>query len=85
MPIVFRFGNLKFFFYSNEGNPREPIHIHVRGPSGEAKIWMAPAIGVAESKGFNPRELADIIRQVMKNKSAIERAWHEHFSDEGPF
>jgi hypothetical protein len=25
MPIVFKQGNLKFFFYSNEGDPREPM------------------------------------------------------------
>ncbi len=30
MPVVFRSGDLTFFFYSNEGNPREPVHIHVR-------------------------------------------------------
>lgn len=81
MPVVFRFGSLKFFFYSNEGNPREPIHIHIRGPSGEAKIWLEPAIGIAASRGFNRSELADIIREVAKNRSAIERVWHEHFSN----
>jgi hypothetical protein len=81
MPVVFRFGNLKFFFYSNEGNPREPIHIHIRGPSGEAKVWLEPAISIAASRGFNRSELADIIREVAKNRSAIERAWHEHFSN----
>lgn len=81
MPVVFRSGSLKFFFYSNEGDPREPLHIHVRGPNGEAKVWLLPAIGIADSKGFNPRELADIIREVAKNKPAIERAWHEHFSN----
>ena len=30
MPIVFRYHGYKFFFYSNEGDPREPVHIHVR-------------------------------------------------------
>ncbi|MBB3390238.1 hypothetical protein FHT82_003001 [Rhizobium sp. BK275] len=40
---------------------------------------MKPAIGIADSKGFNPRELAVIIREVIKNQSAIERAWDEHF------
>lgn len=79
MPLVFTLGNLKFFFYSNEGDPREPVHIHVRGPNGEAKVWIQPAIGIADSKGFNPRELAVIIREVIKNQSAIERAWDEHF------
>jgi len=30
MPVVFRWKNFKFFFFSNEGDPREPPHIHVR-------------------------------------------------------
>jgi len=81
MPVVFKSGNLKFFFYSNESNPREPMHIHVRGPDGEAELWTEPAIGFADSKGFNPRELAVIIREVIKNRPAIERAWHEHFGN----
>jgi hypothetical protein len=25
----FRFGGFRFFFYSNEGDPWEPVHIHV--------------------------------------------------------
>ncbi|NLS04417.1 DUF4160 domain-containing protein [Rhizobium sp. P32RR-XVIII] len=81
MPVVFRHGSLKFFFYSNEGDPREPMHIHVRGPNGEAKVWIEPVVSLMDSKDFSRRELADIIRQVIKNRTAIERAWHEHFGN----
>jgi Domain of unknown function (DUF4160) len=81
MPVVFRLGKLTFFFYSNEGNPREPMHIHVRGPETEAKIWITPAVEIADSKGFNRRELAVILGHVAKHKADIERAWHEHFSN----
>ena len=79
MPTVFRHGNWKFFFYSNEGDPREPMHIHVRSPDAEAKIWLEPGVGLAYSKGFDRRELRIIIELVVKNQTAIERAWHEHF------
>ncbi|HEV2186164.1 MAG TPA: DUF4160 domain-containing protein [Stellaceae bacterium] len=40
MPTVFRDGNLRFFFYSDEGAPREPPHIHVRGGGCEVKLWL---------------------------------------------
>jgi hypothetical protein len=40
MPVVFRYKGFRFFFYSNEGNPREPVHIHARGEGGEAKFWL---------------------------------------------
>ncbi|WP_244939879.1 DUF4160 domain-containing protein [Leptospira adleri] len=30
MPKVFEKNGFKFFFFANEGNPREPTHIHIR-------------------------------------------------------
>ncbi|WP_248843036.1 DUF4160 domain-containing protein [Comamonas thiooxydans] len=29
MPVILRYQGFKLFFYSNEGNPLEPAHIHV--------------------------------------------------------
>ncbi len=81
MPVVFRHRSLTFFFYSNECNPREPVHIHVRGSGASAKIWLEPAIGVAESTGFNRGQLTVIIRLVIENRSRIRKAWHEHFGN----
>ena len=28
MLVVFRFNGIRFHFFSNEGDPREPLHIH---------------------------------------------------------
>lgn len=36
MPTVFRDGGFRFFFYSNEGDPREPVHVHVERSGMEA-------------------------------------------------
>ncbi|MEH6691472.1 MAG: DUF4160 domain-containing protein [Pseudorhizobium pelagicum] len=81
MPVILRSGAFKFFFYSNEGSPREPLHVHVRSSGANAKIWLEPAIGVADSEGFNRKELSAIIRLVIENHSLIKKAWHEHFGD----
>ncbi len=40
MPVVFRYKGFRYFFYSNEGSPREPVHVHVRAGSGEAKLRL---------------------------------------------
>ena len=40
MPVVFRERGFRFFFYSNEGPPREPVHIHVERDYMEAKFWL---------------------------------------------
>ncbi len=52
MPVVFRDSGLRYYFFSNEGIPREPRHIHVKGSGKDAKIWLEPEIAVAESYGF---------------------------------
>ncbi|RAI38998.1 DUF4160 domain-containing protein [Rhodoplanes roseus] len=84
MPVVFRHGGLRYFFFSNEGLPREPPHVHVNGRGCDAKVWLAPETAIADSSGFNARELADILRVVTENRAAILRAWHEHFGNGGP-
>ena len=79
MPVVFRHRGFKFFFYSNEGTPREPIHIHVEKAEVEAKFWLYPEVRVAYNDGYDARTLREVIEIVEVNMSLIERAWDEHF------
>ena len=81
MPIVFRESGLRYFFFSNEGAPREAPHIHVKGGGRDAKIWLKPDVAIAESYGFNSGELARILRIVLNRRDVIMRAWHEHFGN----
>ena len=80
MPVVFRSDGYRLFFFSNEGDPREPPHVHVRRGGDEAKIWLDPEVAVAVSYGFNASELNALMRIVREARSQILRAWHEHFS-----
>ena len=80
MPVVLRYKGFRFFFYSNEGSPREPVHVHVRGEGGEAKFWLHPDVRVADSEGFDARRLHELTRVVEDNAILIEGAWHEHFA-----
>ncbi len=36
MPTVFRQDGYRFFFYSNEGDPRAPQHLHIMAGKGGA-------------------------------------------------
>ena len=80
MPVVFRYRSFRFFFYSNEGNPPEGMHIHERNGDGEAKFWLAPSVYLADSDGFDARTLRELRGLVDENKELIERAWNEHFT-----
>ena len=53
---MFRHRGARFFFVSNEGSPREPVHVHVLKGEAEAKFWLHPEVAVAESFGFTRRE-----------------------------
>jgi hypothetical protein len=54
MPVVFRHDGYRFHFFSNEGDPREPPHIHVTKDRPTAKFWLRPEVNVAYNKGFRP-------------------------------
>jgi hypothetical protein len=84
MPVVFRESGLRYFFYSNEGMPREPRHVHVKGRGCDAKIWLEPEIFIAESYGFNARELSAILRTIANRRDLILKAWHDHFGNGSP-
>jgi hypothetical protein len=79
MPVVFRHGGARFFFFSNEGSPREPVHIHVQRGDAEAKFWLRPEVVVADNDGFNRRDLNELARIIAARRDEIERAWHEYF------
>ena len=63
MPVIFRESGLRYFFFSNEESPREAPHIHVNGGGRDAKVWLEPVPVIAESYGFNSRELARILQR----------------------
>ena len=79
MPVVFRWQGIRFYFFSNEGRPREPLHIHAERQGAEAKIWLYPDVRVASSAGFDRKTLTELVKQVELHMKDIERAWHEHF------
>jgi hypothetical protein len=84
VPVVLRKDGLRYFFFSNEGDPREPPHVHVKGGGRDAKIWLEPDISVADSYGFKSGEIARILLTVRANKTLILKAWHEHLANERP-
>lgn len=79
MPVVLRYKGYKLFFYSNEGNPPEPLHIHVRKGEAVAKFWVTPEVKLSDSYGMSGPELTELARVVAENREIIERTWNEFF------
>ncbi len=79
MPTIFRYRGYRFFFFSNEGDPAEPLHVHVRKGEKVAKFWVEPEAMVAGSYGMTSSELHTLTGIVAENAELIRRAWNEHF------
>lgn len=79
MPVIFFLDGVKYFFFSNEGDPREAVHVHVRKDTSLAKFWLNPVVQLADSYGFSAKELNKIAKVIDNRKAEIEEAWNEHF------
>ncbi len=79
MPTIFRYDGFKFFFYSNEGDPRGPVHVHVMKAGAEAKFWLHTEVTMARSAGFDAQTLRRLERIVTEKRALIEGVWDEYF------
>jgi hypothetical protein len=81
VPVVFRHKGFRFLFYSNEGDPREPAHIHALRDGVDAKFWLWPEVVVAYNDGFNARTLRELAELVANRRHEIMKAWNEFFGE----
>ena len=79
MPKVFEWKGCRFHFFSNEGEPLEHVHIHVRKGPNRAKFWIEPVVALANNYGFSSKELNEFKSKIKENVELIKEKWHEHF------
>ncbi len=85
MPQIFKIGAFCVYFWSNEGFPLEPIHVHVAEgvPNGNAtKIWITKAgkaILCNNNSRINERILSDIIDVIEARSHEIIKKWAEFY------
>jgi len=63
MPTLWVEDGFRFFFYSNEGSPREPVHVHIEKSGAEAKFWPLPEVRAAYNDGYDAR----VLRRLVEN------------------
>ncbi|MEM9733351.1 MAG: DUF4160 domain-containing protein [Pseudomonadota bacterium] len=54
----------------------EPPHIHASADGHKAKVWLTE-ITVADSGGFNKRDLARMIEVSTEHRGELLEAWNE--------
>jgi hypothetical protein len=78
MPTLLREGPYRFFFYSDEGDPREPPHVHVAAGDQVAKFWLEP-VELQSSKRLRAHEINQLRKLVEQHQAQFLEAWHAHF------
>lgn len=85
MPQVFKVGSYWVYFWSAEGDPREPVHVHVAegAPTANAtKIWVTRAgkcIVANNDSGIQGSTLRNIKRIVEARSDEVIEMWKAHF------
>ena len=80
MPKVFEWNGYRFFFFSNEGNPMEPCHIHVRKGDSIAKFWINESVALDSSWGMSSKELSILENKIDEHRELIKEKWDEFFN-----
>lgn len=85
MPQVFKIGSYWIYFWAGEGDPREPVHVHVSqgAPTADAtKIWITRAgkcLVAHNNSGLNAKVLRNVVRIVEARSDEVVEKWTAFF------
>jgi hypothetical protein len=85
MPQIFKVGAYWVYFWSDESNPLEPVHVHIsegKPIKNGTKIWITKTgrCLVAHNKSQIPdKTLRNIIRIIDARSSEIIGLWYQYF------
>lgn len=87
MPQLFRIGSYIIYFWANENNPLEPIHVHIaegRPYADATKVWITQS-GHCILSHNRSQIPANILKRIMRlieaNSEDIKAQWIEMFDE----
>lgn len=86
MPQIFKVGTWTVFFWSNESEPLEPIHVHIgtKASPNATKVWLTSTgkCYLCHNRSRIPQhELRMILRLIEARSKQVEDAWLSHFGE----
>ncbi|MCD7863535.1 MAG: DUF4160 domain-containing protein [Lachnospiraceae bacterium] len=87
MPQIFKIGRYSVYFWSNESDPLEPVHVHVaegRASANATKIWITSsgkALLCNNTSRISKNDLRNIIRMIEANSQLIISQWYDQFGE----
>lgn len=87
MPQIFKVGSYVIYFWLNENDPLEPVHVHVSEgvPSENAtKIWITrsgKSLLYHNNSRIPPKKLRNIMDIIEARHGVIEKKWFDYFKE----
>ena len=87
MPQLLRIGPYSIYFWSNESDPLEPVHVHIsegRATSNATKLWITSAgkaVLCNNNSKISEKILRKLIRIVEANSTDIINEWLDRFGE----
>ena len=87
MPQLLRIGPYSVYFWSNESEPLEPIHVHIsegRAMANATKLWITSTgkVILCNNNSKIPEKiLRKLIRVIEANSADIIDEWLHHFGE----
>lgn len=87
MPQIFKIGSYWVFFWANESDPLQPIHVHVceGAPNANAtKIWITKAgkCYLCHNNSRIPeRTLRNIMKIIEARSAEVIQKWRDFFGE----
>lgn len=76
MPTLLIWRGYKFRFYASD--MFEPPYVHIAKDGNSAKVRLR-SLEVEYRRGYNEREMAELLRVVAENRDAWIERWNEFF------
>lgn len=85
MPQIFKIGPYLIYFWANEGNPLEPIHVHIaegKPVENATKLWITQSgkcLLQNNNSHIPDKRLKLLIRMIEANSEEIINKWKAFF------
>ena len=87
MPQIFRIGSYIIYFWSNESDPLEPVHVHIaegKATANATKIWITQSgkcLLCNNNSHIPQKTLGNMIRYIEANSNIILNKWYAQFRE----
>ena len=87
MPQELRIGPYSVYFWSNENEPLEPVHVHIsegKASPAATKVWITSTgktLLCNNDSGIPERILRRLMKVIEANSRKIIEDWEKHFGE----